>query len=154
MSASVLKMLIPFLCIAVLCSCSDTSVESEEYIKRSASLLESELVANEIDIIDTEVKISSSGGLSSASIMISVDNIISDDEAERIFTDIIFPYMSEENEVVENLQIWCSSADVYTIDLCYEQDGKEVHFSYRSDSSDLCERWENSNQVVFLEEFR
>jgi len=145
--------LIAFLCIAVLCSCSDTCVESEEYIKRSANLLKSELIANEVDVVDTKVKISSSGGLSSVDIMFSVDNI-SADEAERIFKDIIFPYMSEENEVVENLQIWYSSVDVYTIDLCYEQDGEDVHFSYRADSSDFCEKWENSDQVVFLEDFR
>lgn len=135
---------------ALFCSCSNVKIATDEYFYLAADSLTEELESQGVNVKETTVDLKLSGGPGCATIVISIDDC-TDEGAERIFEEVIFPYMSRDNYFVENLMMPECIVSRYCIMLSCG-DGT---YSYSSEyASQRCELWENGDDIVCLEDYR
>lgn len=138
----------------LLSSCSNLRIESKKYVEDAADLISDRIVSSGISVDKTLVKTHESGGEYYASISIFIEDC-SEEEASRIFDEIIFPYMSNDNAVVGDLLMVGSTYPVYYIALCHEEAGEEISWCYyKAERRMMCEIWENGEDTVILEDYR
>lgn len=116
-------------------------------------MLTEELEAHGVSVKEVTVRIDNDGSgpyVPSAVIVLDVE-YCTDEEAERIFDEIIFPYMSRDNNVISNLMMPGGGAQQFIIEVSGE-DGL-CHYSSKR-SRQRCELWENQNGIVCLEDYR
>ncbi len=136
--------------LAFTCSCTKETITTDKYYYLAAALLEEELETNGISVTDTTIEFTFSGVPSSVKIIIYIENY-TDEEAERIFDEIIFPYMSRDNDVVDNLMMPECCVARYAIVVSGEDGALFCTSDYLSQR---CELWETRGGIVCLEDYR
>ena len=136
--------------IVLCCSCSNVNISTDDFYYSAAASLAEELESQGINVSNTDVDLKLSGGPGYATIIICVDDC-TDEEAERIFDEVIFPFMSRDNSVIEDLMMPGCIVSQYYIAVS----GGDGSCSYYSEySSQRCEIWENEDNVICLEDYR
>lgn len=141
--------------LAMITSCSHVRLDNKEYIESAFSSIEDELTENSISVERTNIEFKLTGGEGRAILKICIEDC-SEEEAERIFDEIIFPYMSTDNSVVANLMMPGGTLPEYYI-LITNADTEHVtiYANYHTNvSRQRCEIWESEDRVIRLEDYR
>lgn len=144
--------IVMLLVMMLILVCSNVSAH-KAYYTEVADVLEARIESAGIDVSKTNVRLNTTNE-GSVHIDIYIDGC-SEAEAERIFDEIIFPYMSEDNYVVSRLmahdsRVMYNEIAVYGDD---DQDAIAV-FGYAAPRDDKCEIWHNSCEEIYLEDYR
>ena len=144
-----------FVLLVFLCSCSRGHVDTKKNLQNATDAVTAELEANGIQVIDTKSEYHLAGDLpGSASIKIYIEDY-SEEEAVRIFDEVIFPYMSSDNTVACELSLVEGRVPRYGISICsenYNEDGLAYGYSSYTDSG--FEVWEHNGEEICLEDYR
>lgn len=146
---SVLIFVLPVL--VVFCSCSNGHIDTDEHIYSATKALVSEIESNGIGIKDSTVDLHLSGGPGSANIVICIDGF-SEEKAQLIFEEVIFPYMAEDNTVVSQLLLVDGRVPEYSITI--SDAVGESYCSYTSSLDYGLEIWNDGEVEVYLEDYK
>ena len=144
--------IVMLLVMMLILVCSNVSAH-KAYYTEVADVLETQIESAGIDVSKTKVRLNTANE-GEVHIDIYIDGC-SETEAERIFDEIIFPYMSEDNFVVSRLMAHDSRV-LYNEIAIYGNDDREATavFGYAASRDEKCEIWHNSCEEIYLEDYR
>ena len=136
----------------ILCSCSNVHIDTDKHVHSATEALVSELERNGIEVEDSEVNLRLSGGPGRATITIFIGDC-SEEKAQLIFDEIIFPYMGKDNYVVSQLQLVDGRLPDYSISI-NNASTRESCLTFSSSLDYGLEIWNDGEVDVHLEDYR